>query len=109
MSQLPSSQPRGSSPSPGDLSFESRFESGNLLAAARVGEEEYDLIMHPDYRCPRQTQWFYFRVQGARKDTPYTFHILNFFKRTSLYNKVRSIYIRTRIRTRIRNHIRIRI
>jgi len=88
MTDLPSARPAGALPgTTGELQFESRFESGNLLAAARVGEEEYDLVLHPDYRCPRQTQWFYFRVHGAKKDVPYTFHILNFFKRTSLYNK----------------------
>ena len=31
------------------LIFESRFESGNLLTAARAGEYEYDLIIRPDY------------------------------------------------------------
>lgn len=30
------------------LSFESRFESGNLLCAMQVSENEYDLILQND-------------------------------------------------------------
>ena len=39
---------------------------------------------------PRQTQWFYFRVEGMSGGGGYTFHILNFMKRTSLYSKGRA-------------------
>jgi len=44
------------------LSFESRFESGNLLSAARTGLRSYVLHLSTDYNTNGHTQWFYFSV-----------------------------------------------
>jgi Cytosolic carboxypeptidase N-terminal domain len=72
------------------LSFSSAFESGNLRAAVRTGPYAYDLFLCPDLndisdfgmRC----QWFYFSVAYAQPDQPYTFNIVNFNKKESLYS-----------------------
>ena len=44
------------------LIFESRFESGNLKRAVKVGEFEYDLYLKNDYGTGGFTQWYYFKV-----------------------------------------------
>jgi len=73
-------------PSDETLIFESRFESGNLRRAVKVGDYEYDLYLKPDYNTNSYTQWYYFRVQNTRKDKTYTFNLKNFQKSDSLYN-----------------------
>jgi len=50
------------------LIFESRFESGNLRRAIQIYENEYNLILKPDYFTTGHTQWFYFSVANVRKD-----------------------------------------
>jgi hypothetical protein len=67
------------------LEFESRFEGGNLLRAARVGDAEYDLMLRPDHNTGGHTQWYYFAVARTRVGATYTFNITNFCKRDSLY------------------------
>ncbi|XP_061425475.1 cytosolic carboxypeptidase 2-like isoform X2 [Lethenteron reissneri] len=67
------------------LVFESRFESGNLRQARRVGEFEYELVLRSDLHTERHTQWFYFRVQRAVPGPSYRFVITNLLKRDSLY------------------------
>ncbi len=49
------------------VKFYSRFESGNLLRATRVGPDEYNLLLRPD--CPSQgcSQWFYFAACNVTK------------------------------------------
>ena len=49
------------------LQFESRFESGNLLAAIKLIDNEYDLILQNDINTNGHTQWFFFRVSNTRK------------------------------------------
>lgn len=44
------------------LMFESRFESGNLKRAVKVGDYEYDLYLKNDYGTGGFTQWYYFKV-----------------------------------------------
>ena len=44
------------------LIFESRFESGNLRKAMKVGEFEYELFLKNDYGTCSFTQWYYFRI-----------------------------------------------
>jgi hypothetical protein len=44
------------------LSFESRFESGNLQRAVKVGPFEYDLFIRPDINTNNHQQWWYFAV-----------------------------------------------
>ncbi|XP_072720075.1 cytosolic carboxypeptidase 2 [Ciconia boyciana] len=108
-SELPPTAPRGSSftrarvgGAPGPLSspaaplegpqdatllFESRFESGNLQKAVKVGPYEYVLTLRPDLYTAKHTQWFYFRVQNTRRDPLYRFTIANLAKPKSLYGE----------------------
>ncbi|XP_008109930.2 cytosolic carboxypeptidase 2 isoform X1 [Anolis carolinensis] len=68
------------------LLFESRFESGNLQKAVRVGKYEYELTLRTDLYTSKHTQWYYFRVQNTRKDAIYRFTIVNLMKAKSLYS-----------------------
>ncbi|KAM4723140.1 cytosolic carboxypeptidase 2 [Rhinophrynus dorsalis] len=69
-----------------DLHFESRFESGNLQKATKVGTYEYELTLRTDLYTSKHTQWFYFQVKNTRKGIPYRFTIINLMKSNSLYN-----------------------
>ncbi|NWS49325.1 CBPC2 carboxypeptidase, partial [Probosciger aterrimus] len=69
------------------LLFESRFESGNLQRAVKVGPYEYVLRLRPDLFTTKHTQWFYFRVQNTRRDPLYRFTIANLAKPKSLYGE----------------------
>ncbi|NWS64532.1 CBPC2 carboxypeptidase, partial [Chunga burmeisteri] len=69
------------------LLFESRFESGNLQKAVKVGPYEYVLTLRPDLYTAKHTQWFYFRVQNTRRDPLYRFTIVNLAKPKSLYSE----------------------
>ncbi|XP_033121673.1 uncharacterized protein LOC117120721 isoform X2 [Anneissia japonica] len=68
------------------LLFESRFESGNLRQAKRVGQFEYELLLKTDLYTNRHTQWYYFRIQNMVPGVTYKFSIVNLLKRDSLYN-----------------------
>nr|XP_056706871.1 cytosolic carboxypeptidase 2 [Euleptes europaea] len=68
------------------LLFESRFESGNLQKAVRVGRYEYELTLRTDLYTSKHTQWFYFQVRNTRKDVTYRFTIVNLMKSKSLYS-----------------------
>ncbi|XP_071941889.1 uncharacterized protein [Antedon mediterranea] len=68
------------------LLFESRFESGNLRQAKRVGQFEYELLLKTDLYTNRHTQWYYFRLQHMVPGVTYKFSIINLLKRDSLYN-----------------------
>ncbi|XP_073901603.1 cytosolic carboxypeptidase 2 isoform X2 [Castor canadensis] len=72
-------------PEDNTLLFESRFESGNLQKAVKVGTYEYELTLRTDLYTNKHTQWFYFRVQNTRKDVTYRFTIVNLLKPKSLY------------------------
>lgn len=76
--------PKGSDDSV--LVFESRFESGNLRRAIQVYENEYDLILKPDFNTRGHTQWYYFSVSNTRHGRAYKFNIINLVKNDSLYN-----------------------
>lgn len=67
--------------------FESRFESGNLLAAIKMSDTEYDLILQNDINTNGHTQWYFFRVGNTRKGQKVTFNIINLAKPDSLYNQ----------------------
>ncbi|NXG41588.1 CBPC2 carboxypeptidase, partial [Psilopogon haemacephalus] len=69
------------------LLFESRFESGNLQEAIKVGPYEYLLRLRPDLYTTKHTQWFYFRVQNTRRGPLYRFTIANMAKPKSLYGE----------------------
>lgn len=68
------------------LSFESRFECGNLRKAIHMAEHEYDLFLTSDINSSRHNQWFYFQVSNVSEDTPYIFNIVNCIKTNSLFN-----------------------
>lgn len=68
------------------LVFESRFESGNLLAALKITESEYDLILGNDINTNGHTQWYFFRVGNTKKGQKVTINIVNLAKADSLYN-----------------------
>jgi hypothetical protein len=59
------------------LIFESRFESGNLLAASKKEENYYQLVLQNDTNTNGYTQWFFFRVSNTRKNTRVKFNIIN--------------------------------
>lgn len=67
------------------LVFESRFESGNLEKAIKVGEYEYELWLRKDIYTSKHTQWFYFKVANMTAGMNYRFTICNFTKSSSLY------------------------
>lgn len=69
------------------LVFESRFETGNLLAALKVNDNEYDLILQNDINTNGHTQWYFFRVGNTMKGLTVRFNILNLAKPDSLYNE----------------------
>ena len=68
------------------LVFESRFESANLRKAIQIYENEYDLLLKPDYLTKGNNQWFYFRAHNTRAGKTYRFNIINLLKPDSLYN-----------------------
>ena len=49
------------------LIFESRFESGNLLCAFKIEEDNYQLYLQNDTNTTGYIQWFFFRVSNTRK------------------------------------------
>lgn len=68
------------------LVFESRFESGNLLAAIKVADNEYDLILQNDINTYGHTQWYFFRVSNTTRGSKVKFNMINLAKNDSLYN-----------------------
>ncbi|CAM9560623.1 unnamed protein product [Hapterophycus canaliculatus] len=66
--------------------FESRFESGNLRSADRIGESEYNLQLAFDINTDRHTQWFYFRMTNLRRGRPYKLNMQNLMKTEAVYN-----------------------
>lgn len=68
------------------LSFESKFECGNLRKAIQVCEREYDLILNSDVNCSSHHQWFYFEVSNMEENVPYKFNIINSEKINSQFN-----------------------
>ncbi|KAJ3333821.1 Cytosolic carboxypeptidase 2 [Blyttiomyces sp. JEL0837] len=68
------------------LTFESRFECGNLLKALHLDSCHYELQVRKDWNTAGHTQWYYFRVTGMVAGVPYRFDISNLMKKDSLYN-----------------------
>ena len=68
------------------LLFESRFESGNLLAVVKESDTEYDLILQNDINTNGHTQWFFYRIGNTTKGMKVRFNIINLAKSDSLYN-----------------------
>jgi hypothetical protein len=82
------------------LTFDSEFESGNLMKAIQRGDANYDLFLRGDVHTPGHTQWFYFAVshthpqalvrlaeQGVQvPPVRVRFNICNLTKPDSLFN-----------------------
>ena len=82
------------------LTFDSEFESGNLLRAVQRGDQHYDLFLRSDLHTPGHTQWFYFAVGNTHSEelvrlskegvsippVRVRFNIVNFTKPDSLFN-----------------------
>ena len=68
------------------LIFESRFESGNLLAAVKISDNEYDLILQNDINTNGHTQWFFYRTHNNTAGQKVKFNLINLAKPDSLYN-----------------------
>lgn len=82
------------------LTFDSEFESGNLLRAVQKGDAAYDLFLRSDLHTGGHTQWFYFAVsnthpaalvrlaeQGVQvPPVRARFNLVNFTKPDSLFN-----------------------
>lgn len=66
------------------LTFNSKFESGNLLRAIKLSDYEYNLTIRSDMNSNGNNHWYYFSVMNPRK-TPITFHIVNMKKCDGLY------------------------
>ena len=67
------------------LEFESRFESGNLCSAVRVGSTSYELALDPDVNTAGFSQWFFFRVRDMISNTKYTFSLINMGRDGSVF------------------------
>lgn len=59
------------------LCFDSAFESGNLFAAFKINDNEYDLILQNDINTEGNTQWFFFSIGNTRKGKHIKFNIIN--------------------------------
>lgn len=68
------------------MSFDSDFESGNLLCAYKTGQWEYDLMLQNDINTKGNTQWFYFRITNPPKGQGIKINIVNLRKSDSLFN-----------------------
>lgn len=71
---------------PSDSPFESRFESGNLLAAYQCVEsrgEEYELLLQNDTNTNGYNQWFFFSFAKPQPGAV-RFSIVNLVKKHSL-------------------------
>ena len=72
---------------PPSLSFDSRFESGNLCRATQLTPTHYRLELSNDINTNAHTQWFLFRVTGMRPGVQYRFDVVNLEKKTSAFHK----------------------
>lgn len=67
--------------------FDSCFESGNLLAAYKISERQYNLVLQNDVNSKGNTQWFFFCVKNKYPQQTVRFNIINLTKEKSLYQK----------------------
>lgn len=68
------------------LSFESKFESGNLQLVFQITENKYQLFLHNDTNTTGYSQWFFFRVMNTKKNKKITFQIMNLLRKRTKYN-----------------------
>ena len=79
--------PTLSSSSPPSLSFDSRFESGNLCRATQLTSTHYRLELSNDINTNAHTQWFLFRIANMQPGVQYRFDVVNLEKKTSAFHK----------------------
>ena len=75
------------------LRFDSLFESGNLDAAFRVGEFEYNCFMRVDANTKGHLQWYYFKITNMTARQKYRINLYNFQKAKTLYARGMRPYI----------------
>lgn len=56
------------------------------MAAIKVSDVEYDLVLQNDINTNGHTQWYFFRVGNTKAGQKVKFNILNLAKPDSLYN-----------------------
>lgn len=67
------------------LTFNANFESGNLGKVEAVNHFEYNLEIRQDSNNQKFRLWYYFSVEGFKKNQVALFNITNFSKGRSLY------------------------
>ena len=75
-----------------DVTFDSRFEGGNLMYAfertgqeSEAGVQEYELVLQNDVNSKGYGNWFYFKVH-SRKPKTLRLHIVNAQKNFSFFS-----------------------
>jgi len=56
------------------------------LAAIKVSDNEYDLVLQNDINTNGHTQWYFFRVANTVAGQKIKFNMINLLKPDSLYN-----------------------
>ena len=73
-----------------NLTFTSRFDSGNMLRVEHLHTNEYAITTagdcHDSVYATDYTSWFHFAVTGAAKGSTLVFHIVNLNKHPGLYD-----------------------
>ena len=85
------------------LIFESRFESGNLLCAFKVEEDDYQLYLQNDTNTTGYIQWFFFRVSNTKKGKKITFTIINMLRASCVYKKGLKIMVYSKLQAQNEN------
>lgn len=75
------------------LSFDSRFESGNLERAYYLGNDSYHLILEQDPNKSGSCQWFYFRISNIKEEVKYTFNISGFHKYGGVFTSGYKVFV----------------
>ena len=72
---------------PKGLTFDARFESGNLAQTRLVSENplEYDVHIRPDTLNSRHRVWFYFGASSARPQQKVVLNLVGYSKTKSLF------------------------
>ena len=60
---------------------------------SKISDNEYNLLLQNDINTNGYSQWFFFKVSNAIKDSTVRFNILNLYKHNSLFNAGMKIVI----------------
>ena len=86
------------------LIFESRFESGNLLAAFKTEEENsYQLYLQNDTNTTGYIQWFFFSVSNTTKGKKINFNIINLLRKKCIYSRGLQIMVYSTLQAKKQN------